>query len=83
LETHIIRHRPVRPTKSFALDHNSLSYATFAAQFVAILLTAIITGLAYHRAVYGYLGSLQIVRQHRQYSSAGLLRGFCSTMDTT
>jgi hypothetical protein len=82
LETHIIRHRPVRPTKSFALDHNSLSYATFAAQFVAILLTAIITGLAYHRAVYGYLGSAN-VRQRRQYSSAGLLRGFCSTMDTT
>jgi hypothetical protein len=45
-------------------------------------LTAIITGLAYHRAVYGYLGSAN-VRQRRQYSSAGLLRGFCSTMDTT
>lgn len=43
----------------FALTHNTLGCAAFAAEFVAILLTATITGVAYHRAIDGYPGSLQ------------------------
>lgn len=62
--------RKVSSGSRFALSSTAFAAAAFAVEFVCIVATAIVTGVAYHTAFYGYSGSIE------QYVQIGGLAGF-------